>query len=107
LGGAGTEAPGWLADLTEPAVAELRDDRYVASLILTSDSKPFKLAFAVRAVTPGSYELPGAALEDMYKPRFFARQAVGRITVRPAGAEPGVVPSVPVVPGAPAPVAPH
>ena len=42
------------------------------------------LAFLVRAITPGTYELPGATMEDMYKPRFFARQTTGRITVHPA-----------------------
>jgi uncharacterized protein YfaS (alpha-2-macroglobulin family) len=97
LGVSGSEVPAWLTGLSEPAVAELRDDRYVASVVLTDQEAQFKLAFAVRAVTPGSYELPGAVLEDMYKPRFFARQAVGRITVRPAGADLGT----------PSPVAPH
>jgi hypothetical protein len=83
LGGGGTESLGWLKDLTDPVAAERRDDRYVAAVTLTTDKPGFKLAFLVRAVTPGSYELPGALLEDMYKPRFFARQATGRILVHP------------------------
>ncbi|MEI7610474.1 MAG: hypothetical protein WCJ64_24095, partial [Rhodospirillaceae bacterium] len=69
----------------EPAAAELRDDRYIAAIDLSEQAPQVKLAFLVRAVTPGSYELPGAAMEDMYKPHFFARQATGRITVLPAG----------------------
>ncbi|MEI8395598.1 MAG: alpha-2-macroglobulin [Rhodospirillaceae bacterium] len=85
LGAGGLEGLGWLTGLTEPVAAELRDDRYVAAVNLTDSSAQFKLAFVVRAVTPGSYELPGAQFEDMYKPRFFARQAVGRITILPAG----------------------
>ena len=85
LGGSGTEGLGWLTDLTEPQVAERRDDRYIAAVTLTNDAPHCKLAFLVRAVTPGSYELPGARLEDMYKPHFFARQAVGHVTVLPAG----------------------
>ena len=36
---------------------------------------------ALRAVTPGSFELPGAELSDMYRPALFARQAAARINV--------------------------
>jgi uncharacterized protein YfaS (alpha-2-macroglobulin family) len=86
LGGSGTGDLPWLGELSYPRTVEARDDRYVAALDLAEegDGTRFKLAFVVRAVTPGVYELPGAVLEDMYKPRFFARQAVGRITVHPA-----------------------
>ncbi|HEY0835776.1 MAG TPA: alpha-2-macroglobulin [Azospirillum sp.] len=73
----------WLTDLTYARAVEARDDRFVAAMDLTEEEPKFKLAFLVRAVTPGVYELPGAVVEDMYKPRFFARQAAGRITVHP------------------------
>ncbi len=85
LGAGGLEGMGWLGKLSEPLAAELRDDRYVAAINLTETSPQFKLAFMVRAVTPGGYELPGARLEDMYKSRFFARQAVGRVTILSGG----------------------
>ncbi|MEI6559981.1 MAG: alpha-2-macroglobulin [Rhodospirillaceae bacterium] len=84
LGAGGVGELGWLKGLSEPVAAELRDDRYIAAINLSEEAPQFKLAFLVRAVTPGSYELPGARLEDMYKPHFFARQATGRITVLPA-----------------------
>ncbi len=84
IGGSGTEGMWWLTDLTDPDAAERRDDRYIAAVTLTGEKPNAKLAFLVRAVTPGSYELPGAKIEDMYKPRFFARQATGRVTVQPA-----------------------
>lgn len=75
----------WLGDLTATNMKEARDDRFVAAFDLSEDAgKSFKLAFIVRAITPGVYELPGASVEDMYKPRFFARQSIGRITVHPA-----------------------
>lgn len=83
LGAAGTDDMPWLTDVTVPLSVEARDDRYVAAVDLSEDQTRFKLAYLVRAVTPGNYELPGAQVEDMYKPRFFARQAVGRITVLP------------------------
>ena len=85
LGAGGVAELGWLTGLSEPAAAELRDDRYIAAIDLSEQTSQFKLAFLVRAVTPGGYELPGATMEDMYKPHFFARQATGRITVLPAG----------------------
>lgn len=74
----------WIGELSFTRTVEARDDRYVAAFDLTEEQRTFRLAYLVRAVTPGSYELPGAMLEDMYKPRFFARQGVGRITVHPA-----------------------
>ncbi len=83
--GAGSESElSWLGELTPTLTKEARDDRFVAALDLWEQTRSFKLAFIVRAITPGVYELPGAAVEDMYKPRFFARQGVGRITVHPA-----------------------
>ncbi|PWC33271.1 alpha-2-macroglobulin [Azospirillum sp. TSO35-2] len=83
--GAGTpEEMPWLGELTATRTSEARDDRYNAAVDIGEDQQTFKLAFIVRAITPGSYELPGATLEDMYKPRFFARQTTGRITVHPA-----------------------
>ncbi|WP_395458219.1 MG2 domain-containing protein [Azospirillum melinis] len=84
LGGGTPEEMAWLGDLSYTRTTEARDDRYVAAVDLTEDQQTFKLAFVVRAITPGTYELPGATVEDMYKPRFFARQTTGRITVRPA-----------------------
>jgi uncharacterized protein YfaS (alpha-2-macroglobulin family) len=74
----------WLGELTRPAYAAARDDRLVAQIDLTEREPGFKLAFLLRAVTPGRFELPGAQLSDMYKPRFFARQGTGRITVQPS-----------------------
>lgn len=84
FGGGTPEELAWLGDLAFTRMTEARDDRYVAAVDLTEDQRTFKLAFLVRAITPGTYELPGAMVEDMYKPRFFARQNTGRIIVHPA-----------------------
>ena len=61
------------------------DDRYAAVVALTAEKPDFRLAVRLRAVTPGTYELPGAEVADMYRPGVFARQAAGRINV--VGAE--------------------
>lgn len=82
----GGDAPGmaWLGKLSEPEAQPAADDRYAAVVALTPEQPEFRLAVRLRAVTPGSYELPGAALADMYRPGVFARQAAGRITVQGA-----------------------
>jgi uncharacterized protein YfaS (alpha-2-macroglobulin family) len=35
----------------------------------------------VRAITPGTYVLPAAAIEDMYRPSIRARTAMGSVVV--------------------------
>jgi uncharacterized protein YfaS (alpha-2-macroglobulin family) len=80
----GGDAPGlpWLGKLSEPEAQPAADDRYAAVVALTPEQPDFRLAVRVRAVTPGTYELPGAEVADMYRPGVFARQAAGRITVQ-------------------------
>ena len=42
-------------------------------------------AYLVRAVSPGTFVLPGATVEDMYRPEFRANTAAGSIEVTPTG----------------------
>ena len=72
----------WLPKLAKTVNEEPRDDRYVAALNLKSGGKrAFVLAYLVRAVTPGTFRLPAVYVEDMYKPRYFGRAAMGSITI--------------------------
>ena len=82
----GGDVPGmsWLGKLSEPLAEPSTDDRFAAALDLSADEPTFRVAVRLRAVTPGTYALPGAELTDMYRPGVFARQAEGRITVLPA-----------------------
>ena len=77
------DVPGmaWLGKLTDTEAQPAADDRYAAVVSLTSDKPDFRLAVRVRAVTPGTFELPGAEAADMYRPGVFARQGAGRITI--------------------------
>lgn len=77
------EVPGmpWVGTLSDPAVTPALDDRVAAAVNLTAEEQVFRLAWRVRATTPGRYELPGAELADMYRPDLFARQAAARINV--------------------------
>ena len=71
----------WLPELTEPAYAEERDDRFIAALDLKSGTKDFTLAYIVRAVTPGEFKYPALVVEDMYDPETSGRTAIGKLTV--------------------------
>jgi len=71
----------WLGELSRPEQAEYRDDRFVAAVDLEPRSPTARVAFLVRAVTPGAFALPGAQVESMYQPTLFARQAPGRVNV--------------------------
>ncbi|MDH3232906.1 MAG: alpha-2-macroglobulin family protein [Alphaproteobacteria bacterium] len=72
----------WLPKLTRALHVQPRDDRFVAALNLSGGGKrAFTLAYLVRAVTPGTFRLPAAFVEDMYKPRFYGRDAMGSVTI--------------------------
>ena len=71
----------WLPE-TEAAHLEFRDDRFVAAFNRDAGSSAsMVVAYVVRAVTPGSYTLPAAQVEDMYRPQFSARTATGMMQV--------------------------
>jgi uncharacterized protein YfaS (alpha-2-macroglobulin family) len=72
-----TASLSWLTDLTGATYTEFRDDRFVAAF--TDQSA--KLAYIVRAVAPGQYTLPGATVEDMYRPERNATLATTTIRV--------------------------
>src|SRR5690606_13955250 len=57
--------------LTDPRIAyrEFRDDRYVAAVTV---DKPVTVFYRVRVVNPGSYRVPSATVEDMYRPEIRA-----------------------------------
>ncbi|WP_419914695.1 MG2 domain-containing protein [Hoeflea sp.] len=74
----------WLGD-TSPAHTEFRDDRFVAAFETNGDDNgPVRVAYVVRAVVPGSYAVPAAQVEDMYRPEYVARTAARWMTVRGA-----------------------
>jgi len=88
----------WMAKLGKPSSTEARDDRFFAAFEFGSrdwpagwrpwwyDESPrrgrlMRLAYVVRAVTPGSYVLPATQIEDMYNPEIFARTSPTRVTI--------------------------
>jgi len=82
----------FLGLLTPLNRSEMRDDRFVAAFDLGDryrhpDGKrdalqpPYQVAYVVRAITPGSYIVPGAKVEDMYHPQVRARTSTGSLKV--------------------------
>ncbi len=71
----------WLGKLSGTDAQPGADDRFAAIMTLPANKGDFRVAVKLRAVTPGSFELPGAELSDMYRPALFARQAAARINV--------------------------
>ncbi len=69
----------WLQTTWTQSV-EFRSDRFLAAVDRRTD-EPFRLAYIVRAVSPGDYHHPAAIVEDMYRPQMRAWTDTGRITV--------------------------
>lgn len=72
----------WIGEIDSAKTAEARDDRFVAALDVRSENRT--LAYVVRAVTPGTFAVPGVVAEDMYRPQVNARSRATRLTVQPA-----------------------
>jgi alpha-2-macroglobulin len=70
----------WLTALQDVQHSEFRQDRFLTAVDWSSDT-PFKLAYVVRAVSPGTFHHAAASVEDMYRPDFRARSATGEITI--------------------------
>ena len=76
-----TDDLAWLPELTPTLYSEFLDDRFVAAFDLDWGRRTYTTAYLVRAVTPGTYHLPAAEIEDMYQPQYRARTASGTVTV--------------------------
>ncbi|MFW2542705.1 alpha-2-macroglobulin family protein [Primorskyibacter sp. 2E107] len=72
-------------DWLEPAEAdhaEFRSDRFLAA-VTHAGTEPFRLAYILRAVSPGDFHHPAALVEDMYRPDYRATTASGSVTILP------------------------
>ncbi|HRO16309.1 MAG TPA: alpha-2-macroglobulin, partial [Paracoccus sp. (in: a-proteobacteria)] len=57
----------WLGGIERADMAEFRQDRFAAAVTLFG-TDPVRLAYRLRAVTPGTFHHPAATVEDMYRP---------------------------------------
>jgi uncharacterized protein YfaS (alpha-2-macroglobulin family) len=70
---------------TTPAHVESRTDQYVAAFRYVSGVENFSTAYMVRATSPGTFVLPGATVEDMYRPEFRGNTDPADIEVKTSG----------------------
>jgi hypothetical protein len=76
----GAEALATLGLETEVAHSEFRQDRFLTA-IDRYDNATFRLAYLVRAVSPGTFHHPAASVEDMYRPDLIGRTETRTITI--------------------------
>ena len=74
------QALDWIDAVEDVQMVEFRTDRFLAA-VDNGGRKQFRLAYIVRAVSPGDFHHPAATVEDMYRPRFRAWTGTGRIRV--------------------------
>jgi uncharacterized protein YfaS (alpha-2-macroglobulin family) len=80
LRGGDLAALDWLSVEENPLMTEFRQDRFLAAIDWQSE-QPFRLAYIVRAVSPGTFLQPAASVEDMYRPEMRAHGETGKVTV--------------------------
>lgn len=75
---------GWLDLLDTPQMAEFRQDRFLAAVDRRGEAEaqaPFRLAYMMRAVSPGRFLHPAASVEDMYRPEMRGHTATGEVVI--------------------------
>jgi uncharacterized protein YfaS (alpha-2-macroglobulin family) len=82
ISGGSTSELSWLDALQDVTHSEFRQDRFLTAVDWRSE-QPFRLAYVVRAVSPGTFHHPAASVEDMYRPDFRARSEAGSVTIAP------------------------
>lgn len=70
----------WLQAAEWAEMTEARQERFLAALDWGGRDS-LRLAYIVRAVSPGTFHHPAAQVEDMYRPTRRARTAPGRVTI--------------------------
>jgi uncharacterized protein YfaS (alpha-2-macroglobulin family) len=71
----------WL-ETASAELAEFRAERFLAAVDQRGDDT-IRLAYILRAVSPGTFHHPAALVEDMYRPDYRATTASGTVTVLP------------------------
>jgi uncharacterized protein YfaS (alpha-2-macroglobulin family) len=72
----------WLEAVTDVSRSEFRQDRFLTALD-RYDNQTFRLAYQVRAISPGEFHHPAAVVEDMYRPYLNGRSETGRLSIAP------------------------
>jgi len=73
-----------VSKLSHFQTSEMRDDRLVAAT-KTYGRNTYRIAYLVRAVTPGDFIWPGAVVQDMYREQDHAISAATRVQISAQG----------------------
>jgi hypothetical protein len=87
----------WIS-VDTPTHVESRTDQYVAAFRYVEDTESFSTAYMVRAVSPGKFVMPGATIEDMYRPELRANTDASKIEIQTPGT--GAAPAKAAAPAA-------
>ncbi|HHY49003.1 MAG TPA: alpha-2-macroglobulin [Alphaproteobacteria bacterium] len=82
--GAGVGDLSWLK-VDYAAHVEARTDQFIAAFRYVSQMESVTTAYMVRAVSPGTFVMPGATVEDMYRPELRGNTDAGAIEVTAVG----------------------
>ncbi|MBD3787712.1 MAG: alpha-2-macroglobulin family protein, partial [Sphingomonadales bacterium] len=80
LQGGDVAALDWLEVEGNTQMVEFREDAFRAALDYEG-TRPFRLAYLLRAVSPGTFHQPAASVEDMYRPDYRAQTDAGRVVI--------------------------
>jgi uncharacterized protein YfaS (alpha-2-macroglobulin family) len=80
LRGGDTGGLDWLDVQNDVAHSEFRQDRFLTAVDWSGNDN-FRLAYVVRAVSPGTFHHPAASVEDMYRPDYRAQTDAGRVSI--------------------------
>ena len=72
----------WLDVKTDVEHSEFRQDRFLTA-IDARGGNTLRLAYVVRAVSPGRFHHPAASVEDMYRPEYRAQTDAGQVVISP------------------------
>ncbi|QXT40061.1 alpha-2-macroglobulin family protein [Gymnodinialimonas ceratoperidinii] len=64
-----------------PAMSEFRAERFLSAIDMRGTHERMRIAYIVRAVSPGEFHHPAASVEDMYRPTYRAQTASGQVRV--------------------------
>lgn len=81
LQGGDVRALSWLDLRDVSRHTEFGTDR-IRAAVDWRGAEPFRLAYILRAVSPGRFYQPAASIEDMYRPAYRARTGTGYVEIR-------------------------
>lgn len=70
----------WLGVAEDTEMTEFRQDRFLAAIDAHGD-RPFRLAYIVRAVSPGRFHLQRPQFADVYRPEMRAQSDAGEVVI--------------------------